>query len=176
MKIADRPGQAAVPPGKASESLGDAAADAVLARIELQVAQLMRRADRPAGRGSERPGTGSMDRAAYLLLHHLVSEGAENVNVLADRLGLDASTVTRQVAVLEKAGHARRSRDPHDGRAVLVEPTDAGVDALAEHRAERRALYGDVLGSWSRLDRALLAELLGRLNSSLTEHRRRADD
>jgi hypothetical protein len=33
-----------------------------------------------------------------------------------------------------------------------------------------------VLGSWSRLDRALLAELLGRLNSSLTEHRRRADD
>ncbi|GMA24952.1 MarR family transcriptional regulator [Luteimicrobium album] len=154
----------------------DDAAAAVLSRIEYQVAQLMRRADRSVSRGSKRPGTGTMDRAAYLLLHHLVSEGAENVNVLADRLGLDASTVTRQVAVLEKAGHVRRTRDPHDGRAVLVEPTDEGVEALAENRTERRALYGEVLGSWTRLDRALLAELLGRLNSSLTDYRRRAED
>jgi DNA-binding MarR family transcriptional regulator len=157
-------------------SQDDDAAAAVLSRIEYQVAQLMRRADRSVSRGSKRPGTGVMDRAAYLLLHHLVSEGAENVNVLADRLGLDASTVTRQVAALEKAGHVRRTRDPHDGRAVLVEPTDEGVDALAENRAERRALYQDVLGSLSRLDRALLADLLGRLNSSLTEYRHRGDD
>ncbi|MGC5166904.1 MarR family winged helix-turn-helix transcriptional regulator [Luteimicrobium sp. DT211] len=176
MKIEDTTGPATAPPEDPGESLDDAAATAVLSRIEFQVAQLMRRADRSVSRGSKRPGTGVMDRAAYLLLHHLVTEGAENVNVLADRLGLDASTVTRQVAALEKAGHVRRTRDPHDGRAVLVEPTDGGVDALDANRTERRALYGDVLGSWSRLDRALLAELLGRLNSSLTEYRRRADD
>jgi DNA-binding MarR family transcriptional regulator len=175
MKIEDATGPTVQPEG-AGDSVDDVAAAAVLSRIEFQVAQLMRRADRSVSRGARRPGTGVMDRAAYLLLHHLVSEGAENVNVLAERLGLDASTVTRQVAVLEKAGHVRRTRDPHDGRAVLVEPTDAGVDALAENRAERRALYGDVLGSWSRLDRALLAELLGRLNSSLTEYRHRDDD
>jgi len=154
-------------------SEGDAAAT-VLARIEFQVAQLLRRADRTVSRGSKRSGTGVMDRAAYLLLHRLVSEGAENVNVLAERLGLDASTVTRQVAVLEKAGHVRRTRDPHDGRAVLVEPTDGGIDALAENRAERQALYGEVLGSWTRLDRALLAELLSRLNTDLSAYRRRA--
>jgi DNA-binding MarR family transcriptional regulator len=152
----------------------DAAAAAVLARVEFEVAQLLRRADRPSAGYPKRPGTGSMDRAAYLLLRHLVTEGAENVNVLAEQLGLDASTVTRQVVVLEKAGHVRRTRDPHDGRAVLVEPTDAGVDALAANRAERQALYADVLGSWSRLDRALLAELLGRLNADLSAYRRRS--
>ncbi|MFC8732771.1 MarR family winged helix-turn-helix transcriptional regulator [Luteimicrobium sp. NPDC057192] len=176
MTIDDAAGHGADTLAGAGASPDDAAAAAVLSRIEYEVAQLMRRADRSVSRGSKRPGTGITDRAAYLLLHRLVSEGAENVNVLAERLGLDASTVTRQVAVLEKAGHVRRTRDPHDGRAVLVEPTDTGVDALAENRAERRALYGDVLGSWSRLDRALLAELLGRLNSSLTEYRHRADD
>jgi DNA-binding MarR family transcriptional regulator len=98
--------------------------------------------------------------------------GAENVNVLADELGIDASTVTRQVDALERAGRVRRSRDPMDGRAVLVEPTDEGLDALAAHRAERSDLYANALADWSRLDRALLAELLGRLNDSLSAYRR----
>ncbi|WP_148284008.1 MarR family winged helix-turn-helix transcriptional regulator [Luteimicrobium xylanilyticum] len=175
MRIEDTRATDGTPLNSSPGTTGDDAAATVLARIEFQVAQLLRRADRSVSRGSKRPGTGVMDRAAYLLLHRLVGEGAENVNVLADRLGLDASTVTRQVAVLEKAGHVRRTRDPHDGRAVLVEPTDEGVEALAENRAERQELYGEVLGDWSRLDRALLAELLARLNSSLTEYRKQSE-
>lgn len=157
---------AVVPDGR------DDASAAVLGRIEFEVAQLLRRADRSSVRVRGRASVGALDRAAYLLLRHLAQQGAENVNVLATELGLDASTVTRQVVSLEKAGHVRRSRDPLDGRAVLVEPTDAGLAALADDARARAGLYEHVLAGWSRLDRALLAELLGRLNDSLDAYRR----
>lgn len=155
----------------------DLAAQDVLGTIELEVAQLLRRAERTHASGA--PGTPrrgrALDRSGYLLLHTLGTHGPQNVNVLAGRLGLDASTVTRQVVALERAGHVRRTRDPRDGRAVVVEPTTAGLDELAVHRDARADLYADVLGDWSRLDRALLAELLGRLNADLDAFRRGRD-
>jgi len=156
----------------------DDAAQDVLSTIELEVAQLLRRAERTRASGA--PGTsrrsGTLDRSGYLLLHALGTHGAQNVNALAERLGLDASTVTRQVVTLERGGHVHRARDPHDGRAVLVEPTSDGLAELERHREARGELYADVLGSWSRLDRALLAEMLGRLNADLDAFRRRRDD
>jgi DNA-binding MarR family transcriptional regulator len=160
----------------AAADAANAPPEQVLGRVELEIAELMRRADRTATRprADGTAGTGFLDRAAYLLLYHLSVQGAENVNALADELGIDASTVTRQVTSLAAAGHVRRSKDPLDGRAVLVEPTQAGLDALAANRAERADLYGRALADWSRLDRALLAELLSRLNASLTDYRRSA--
>ncbi|MNW63163.1 hypothetical protein D3C74_413420 [compost metagenome] len=73
---------------------------------------------------------------------------------------------------MEKAGLARRTRDPADGRAVLVEATPQGVDELARHREMRTELYAEVLADWSRLDRALLGELLERLNDDLDAYKR----
>lgn len=80
--------------------------------------------------------------------------------------------MTRQVVALEKAGHARRTRDPADGRAVLVEATPQGLEDLARHREMRSELYAEVLADWSRLDRALLGELLERLNDDLDTYKR----
>ncbi|MFE4466278.1 MarR family winged helix-turn-helix transcriptional regulator [Oerskovia sp. NPDC056781] len=151
----------------------------MLSAIELELAQLLRRAERTTAAGRAQsvraggPSTGTLDRSAYLLLHDLLVNGAENVNTLADHLGLDASTVTRQVLALEKAGHARRTRDPADGRAVLVEATPRGLEDLAHHREMRSELYAEVLAGWSRLDRALLGELLERLNDDLDAYKRR---
>ncbi|MCB7137084.1 MarR family winged helix-turn-helix transcriptional regulator [Cellulosimicrobium marinum] len=146
-----------------------------LAAVELELAQLLRRAEGTRVSGTPRTAgrTAALDRSGYLILHALATHGPQNVHVLADRLGLDASTVTRQVVALEREGHVLRARDPDDGRAVLVEPTEPGLDVLALHRAARGDLYADVLADWSRLDRALLAELLGRLNADLDAFRRR---
>ncbi|MBD8080274.1 MarR family winged helix-turn-helix transcriptional regulator [Cellulosimicrobium arenosum] len=154
----------------------DDAASATLASVELEVAQLLRRAERTHASGeptgARRTG---LDRSGYLLLHALGTHGPQHINALAARLGLDASTVTRQVVALEKAGRVRRTRDPDDGRAVVVEPTEGGLLQLTEHRSARADLYSDVLRDWSRLDRALLAELLARLNEGLDDYRRRRD-
>ncbi|MBD5786495.1 MarR family transcriptional regulator [Cellulosimicrobium terreum] len=155
----------------------DDAALATLADVELEVAQLLRRAERTRASGEpHRADRRGLDRSGYLLLHALDTRGPQNVNALADHLGIDASTVTRQVVSLDKAGHVRRTRDPRDGRAVVVEATDTGIERLRRHREARAALYADVLRDWSRLDRALLAELLERLNDGLDDYRRRRDD
>jgi DNA-binding MarR family transcriptional regulator len=148
--------------------------DATVA-VELQVAQLLRRAERTSASGARgaQGRDGSLDRSGYLLLHALSTDGALHVNALAARLGLDASTVTRQVVALERAGHVRRARDRRDGRAVVVEPTDGGLEQLERHRATRAALYSDVLRGWSPSERSLLAGLLMRLNADLDDYRRR---
>ncbi|HWK92225.1 MAG TPA: MarR family transcriptional regulator, partial [Luteimicrobium sp.] len=113
-----------------------------------------------------------LDRSGYLLLHALREGGPQRVQALAERLGIDASTVTRQVVALERAGHVQRSRDPHDGRAVLVSATAGGRDALRAQRRRRSATYATVLADWSPADRTRLAELVERLNADLDAYKR----
>lgn len=141
-----------------------------LSRVELQLALLLRRAERT---GAVRAGhTPALERSGYLLLQVLSAEGPLGVNALAERQGIDASTVTRQVVSLEKAGFARRSRDPRDGRAVQVEATPAGEAQLEQERARRSAMYDEILANWSPAERTLLAGLLERLNQDLDAFRR----
>ncbi|MEV0894446.1 MarR family transcriptional regulator [Promicromonospora sp. NPDC050262] len=144
--------------------------EAPLSRVELQLALLLRRAERT---GAVRAGhTPALERSGYLLLQVLNAEGPLGINALAARQGLDASTVTRQVVSLEKAGFAQRSRDPLDGRAVRVEATESGKAQLERERARRSAMYDQILTDWSPFERSLLAELLERLNHDLDAFRR----
>ncbi len=148
--------------------------EAPLSRVELQLALLLRRAERT---GAIRAGhTPALERSGYLLLQVLGREGPLGVNALAARQGLDASTVTRQVVSLEKAGFARRGRDPLDGRAVRVEATEAGRAQLERERTRRSAMYDQILAGWSPFERALLAEMLERLNHDLDAFRRDPED
>lgn len=145
-----------------------------LSRVELQLALLLRRAERTA---AVRAGhTPALERSGYLLLQVLSTEGPLGINALAERQGLDASTVTRQVVSLEKAGFARRSRDPRDGRAVQVEATPAGEAQLERERSRRSSMYDQILADWSPAERALLASLLERLNQDLDAYRRDLDE
>jgi DNA-binding MarR family transcriptional regulator len=141
-------------------------ADDVLGTIETQVALLMRLGEatrRSTGGRAHR----ALDRAAYVILRRLQSDGPLNVSALADALNLDGSTVTRQLTTLEKDGLIERRRDPADGRGTVVDATPKGlaqVDAVAE---ARRVLYQQVLSDYSPADREELAATLERFNGAL---------
>lgn len=139
--------------------------DDAVRTIEAQVAMLLRLSDRT--RRSASRARGELERSAYLVLGVLAEEGATSVNAIADALRLDPSTVTRQVLAMEQAGHVVRSAHPADGRVTLVEPTEAGLDALAATRDVRARLYGEILDAWPAADRADLARLLTRLNADV---------
>jgi DNA-binding MarR family transcriptional regulator len=128
--------------------------DDAVRTIEAQVAMLLRLAERSR-------------RSAYLVLGVLGTLGPANVNAIADALRLDPSTVTRQVLAMEDAGQVTRRADPTDGRATVVEATDAGRAALAETREVRARMYGEILEEWRPGDRAALADLMSRLNTDL---------
>jgi DNA-binding MarR family transcriptional regulator len=142
--------------------------DTTLATVETQVALLLRRADSAHRRSPDLEGT--LERSAYLVLRRLAARGPASISALAGELGLDASTMTRQVLAMQAAGHVERGVDPTDARRAVVSVTDEGRAALAATRRARLRLYDEVLADWSATDRALLTALLTRLNASLDEH------
>ncbi|WP_407550195.1 MarR family transcriptional regulator [Streptomyces sp. Pv4-95] len=139
---------------------------ALLDALQHQVAVFARRAEqsRLGGVGQAR---NSMDRAAYLLLNRLDQEGPMGVKALAAGMGIDSSTVTRQVAPLVDSGLVSRATHPEDGRAVVLQLSDRGRSRLEEVRASRRALMALVTEEWSEEERDAFCTLLTRFNSSL---------
>lgn len=86
---------------------------------------------------------------------------------LAERVGLDPSTMSRRLASLAERGLISREPDPQDRRAHLLTLTAQGATALNRERARRVALVTDALESWDPQDRDELARLLAQLTDTL---------
>ncbi|MFJ8869565.1 MULTISPECIES: MarR family transcriptional regulator [unclassified Streptomyces] len=155
---------AASPSGGAAP--GHPGTDHLLDALQHQVAVFARRAEqtRLGGVGQVR---NSMDRAAYLLLNRLDVEGPMGVKALAAGMGIDSSTVTRQVAPLVDTGLVKRTSHPEDGRAVVLQLSPRGQARLDEVRASRRELMSQVTDGWSEEERDTFCALLTRFNGSL---------
>ncbi|MFG2294954.1 MarR family winged helix-turn-helix transcriptional regulator [Streptomyces sp. NPDC048603] len=140
----------------------------LLDALQHQVALFARRAEqtRLGGVGQAR---NSMDRAAYLLLNRLDLEGPMGVKALACGMGIDSSTVTRQVAPLVETGLVKRTSHPEDGRAVVLALSPRGLTRLEEVRSSRRELMALVTDGWTEGERETFATLLTRFNLSLSE-------
>ncbi|RLU80892.1 MarR family transcriptional regulator [Streptomyces griseocarneus] len=143
-------------------------APGVLDALQHQVAVFARRAEqtRLGGVGQVR---NSMDRAAYLLLNRLDQEGPMGVKALAAGMGIDSSTVTRQVAPLVDTGLVKRTSHPEDGRAVVLQLSPRGKARLDEVRASRRELMALVTEGWTEDERDAFCSLLTRFNSALSD-------
>jgi DNA-binding MarR family transcriptional regulator len=105
-----------------------------------------------------------LDGAAYGLLALLQDTGPLRASDLVARLGLDKSTVSRQVSSLVDLGLVDRAADPDDGRAQVLTPSAEGAARLTGIRNARRARWEADLSGWDTDDVATLATLLGRLN------------
>lgn len=140
----------------------------LLERLQHQVALFARRAEqtRLGGVGKAR---NSMDRAAYLLLNRLDREGPMGVKALAEAMGIDSSTVTRQVAPLVDTGLVKRTSHPEDGRAVVLAVSPRGRGRLEEVRDSRRRLMAEVTDGWTTQEQETFTALLVRFNAGLAE-------
>lgn len=148
----------------------DAPDDELYDRLQYQVAVFARRAEqaRIGALGDQR---NSMDRAAFLLLNRVDASGPLGVKGLAEAMGVDSSTVTRQLAPLVDGGLVERVPNPDDGRAVLLELTPLGRTRLDEVRASRRGLMRQLVGGWPAAEQEAFCELLGRFNLEVRELR-----
>ncbi|WP_091542367.1 MarR family winged helix-turn-helix transcriptional regulator [Modestobacter sp. DSM 44400] len=132
-------------------------------RLEREVALLLRRSRAISGRLAGELHHG-LEGAAYGLLVLLDDAGPLRASDVVARLGLDKSTVSRQVASLVDLGLIDRAADPGDGRAQVLSTSVEGHRRLSELRDVRRARWEADLADWATRDVATLAELLGRLN------------
>ena len=132
-------------------------------RLEREIGLLLRRARAISTRLAAELHP-DLDGAAYGLLALLADAGPLRASDLVARLGLDKSTVSRQVASLVALGMVDREPDPADGRAQVLRPSAEGAARLAGIREARRARWEADMSGWPADDVATLGELLARLN------------
>jgi DNA-binding MarR family transcriptional regulator len=132
-------------------------------RVEREVGLLLRRGRAITARLA-RELHPELDGAAYGLLALLQDTGPLRASDLVTRLGLDKSTVSRQVSSLVELGLVDRAADPVDGRAQVLTPSAEGAERLTRIREVRRARWEADLADWPTEDVARLGELLARLN------------
>lgn len=109
--------------------------------------------------------------AAAHALSRLDLLGPVRLTELAASLGLDPSSVSRQVSALERSGWVAREEDPDDGRATRLVLTGSGRDVVAVLREARTEALARATPEWSEADLDELADRLGRLNHDLAANR-----
>ena len=110
---------------------------------------------------------GDLPSFGWALLLPLQRDGAQRCSALAAQAGIDVSVASRQIAVLERAGHVEGRPDPLDGRASLLSLTPAGAEAMAATRALRSDWALGALAGWDEDDARTLSDLLDRLVADL---------
>jgi DNA-binding MarR family transcriptional regulator len=100
-------------------------------RLYLALGHLNRALRRGAG------GPAPVGHGALSVLSSLVRGGPQRLGTLAALEGVSAPSMTRIVASLEQLGHVRRSPDPADGRATLLDVTESGREVVLAGREGR---------------------------------------
>lgn len=136
---------------------------AAFARLEGEIGLLLRRSRAISARLA-RELHPDLDGAAYGLLALLQDTGPLRASTLVTRLGLDKSTVSRQVTSLVDLGLVERAPDPADGRAQVLTASAEGSARLSRIRNARRARWEADMADWLQEDVVRLGELLARLN------------
>ncbi|CAM5289204.1 MarR family winged helix-turn-helix transcriptional regulator [Streptomyces aurantiogriseus] len=104
-----------------------------------------------------------LDRAAVALLRQVADSEPLRPGELAQRLGVEASHVTRTVQQLQKSGYVTRVPDPHDGRAQRIQLTEQGSAAVDRVRDTGARGMQLALSEWSPEDLRRLATLFHRM-------------
>lgn len=102
----------------------------------------------------------SLDRALFPLLVRIETARLISVISLAEQVGRDASTVSRQLLKLEQLGLIERTLIPEDRRIKAVTITDQGKIMARTIASTRCRLLGEMIEPWSARDQATFALLL----------------
>jgi len=104
---------------------------------------------------------GELTLAQLSILLTLLEKGPIRMTDLAAHERVRTPTTTVAIRRLEKLGLVKRSRDPSDLRAVLVEVTPRGLIQHREALAARRAALAGMLSKLSEDDIETLTKALG---------------
>ena len=125
-----------------------------LQRVLAKLITVVRRGD---------PGAGSrpdLTMAQVSILVTLIDSGPIRMTELAARERVRTPTTTVAIRRLEKLSLVKRSRDPSDMRAVLVEVTPEGLVQYEDALQARRAHLAELLSRLTEEERADLVRAL----------------
>lgn len=134
-----------------------------LQRVLARLITVMRRGD--VGTGS-RP---DLTMAQVSILLTLIDSGPIRMTELAARERVRTPTTTVAIRRLEKLSLVKRSRDPSDMRAVLVEVTPEGLIQYQDALDARRTYLAELLGRLTDDERADLVRAIKPLEHLVNE-------
>jgi len=104
----------------------------------------------------------SLDRALFPLLVVIGRRDAVGIMELAGLVGRDHTTVSRQVATLERLGLVMRRSGTRDGRERKVLATQEGQVIVSALDAAREKMVRPIVSQWEEQDWQLFVALLRR--------------
>lgn len=104
-----------------------------------------------------------LDRSAMNILGTLKLQGPKRTSDLADILGLDRSTVSRQVAAAIELGLVVRDEDEHDARAAFISLSDQGRAKQQRIAHAWQGIAMDLVSDWDYAEQQEVARLLAKL-------------
>lgn len=109
--------------------------------------------------------------ATWVPLFHLHAAGGEGISlkVLAQRVGLESSTLVRVVDLLESRGLVRRETDVQDRRSKLLQVTEAGRTAVADVRTKLEQVEGRLLDGMDAAAVAMLQQAMLQLHARMEQ-------
>lgn len=138
-----------------------------IAELEVELMDMWRRGS-VSSRARAHEIDPKLDPACYPLLMLLTrQDDAVPMATLIAALGVEKSTLSRQVDALTRLALVRRIPDPCDARAKLVALTEDGRARLVTQRDERVASWRHKLSQWAPADVRALSTLLRRLGDEV---------
>lgn len=117
--------------------------------------------DRGLGRiARERARAGDVTPQQAETLQLIAERGALSTSTLAEMLGIDPSTASRNLSGLERKGYITRQKGSEDGRQTDVRLTPRGRRAAASVTNGASSAYGSMLDKVPRAERARVIDAL----------------
>ncbi|MBN9047494.1 MAG: winged helix-turn-helix transcriptional regulator [Rhizobiales bacterium] len=111
----------------------------------------------------------ALDRALFPLLVMIERLGPIGIVNLADRVGRDYTTVSRQVSKLEELGLAERRESPVDRRVREAIITERGKAMTDKVDAAREKMAREIFSDWEETEVRELIRLMRRFANAVTQ-------
>ena len=137
---------------------------AVAHRLQIAIVDLQRitNSRKLHGLRAARAGV-TISPVAGSVLRHIVEEGPLRPALLAERMRMQPSALSRQLKVLESEGCIERVPIPGDKRGWLVRVTQRGRGIVQRLERADEDIIADQLRSWTTADLDTLNDLLDQL-------------
>jgi DNA-binding MarR family transcriptional regulator len=109
----------------------------------------------------------SLDTALFPLLVRVSMQRNLTIGALADQVGRDYSTVSRQVTRLQALGLVHPELSKTDRRQRLLSITAAGRNTIKKIDRARKSVMSEALDGWSQAEIAAIARMTTRLAAAM---------
>ncbi|MEU6217868.1 MarR family transcriptional regulator [Streptomyces sp. NPDC047022] len=116
---------------------------------------------------------GGLSAAASSALARLGREGPQRLTELARAENASQPNMTQLVTRMERAGLVRRAADRSDGRGVLVEATDIGLEVVRQRRAERAQALQELMEELTEAEQQAVKTALPAVARAIQDRRSR---